>query len=93
MDQRLSTKRGFLSAPGARLAAAGAFALSVFASAPASASPSYPEAVQEFFAIAATPSCKLCHATDDGGPGRLNNFVGMYVRYDLGLEAGAGADA
>lgn len=93
MEQRLLTKSAFLSAPRARLAAAFAGALTLFASATASASPSYPAVVQDFFAIANAPTCKLCHATDDGGPGRLNNFVGMYVRYDLGVEPGASAGA
>jgi hypothetical protein len=91
MEQRLVTKSAILSAPRARLAAVFAGALTLGASATASASPSYPAVVQDFFAIGEAddaPTCKLCHATDDGGPGRLNNFVGMYVRYDLGVEGG-----
>lgn len=95
MEQRLLTKSAFFSAPRARLAAVFAGALTLCASATASASPSYPAVVQDFFAIAEAddaPTCKLCHATDDGGPGRLNNFVGMYVRYDLGVEGGVSDD-
>jgi hypothetical protein len=36
---------------------------------PCLAWPLYPQAVQDSFHLASAPDCKLCHTTDEGGPG------------------------